>query len=291
MKKTFFYILLCIVAFYMGGCESEFVPFHEGIPKGGFVRWDAEVESLNFSLDLTAEDNPIFEAPIVAPSDNVSNYKLSFVLATAAGNFGPFDLLEIRTLPAMLTFSAQDVADAAGVELANLKGRLDFDAEVTRDDGTVFTFNDFTGDLSNPGQRQAMHFSVGLVCPSDLAGTFDFVHTNQVTGPGGGPCTEEPLTGTVTWTEIGPGQYSTSDGTFGLFPNCWADDPVTGITINDSCDLLSTSGSDQYGDSYTYKVISIEGPVMVLSWENTYGDGGTVELTRQDGKDWPQLAS
>lgn len=282
---------LCIVALYLAGCKSEFVPFHEEVPKGGFVRWDAEVENLNFSLDLTAEANPVFEAPIMAPSDNVSSYKLDFVLATATGNFGPYELLEIRTLPTTLTFTAQDVAGAAGVELENLKGRLDFEAEVTREDGTVFTSSDFTGDLSNPGQRQAMKFSVGLVCPSDLAGTFDYVHTNQVTGAGGGPCEEEPLRGTVTWEEIGPGQYSTTDGSFGLFPNCWADNPVTGITINDSCDLLSTSGSDQYGDSYEYTVVSIEGPVMVLSWVNTYGDGGTVELTRQDGKDWPLLAS
>lgn len=290
MKRTFFHIALCIVALYLGGCESEFTPFHDGIPKGGFVRWDSEVELLNFSLDLTAEDNPVFEAPIVAPSNNVSSYKLNFVLATATGNFGPFELLEIRSLPASLTFSAQDVANAAGVELANLKGRLDFDAEVTRDDGTVFTFNDFTGDLSNPGQRQAMRFSVGLVCPSDLGGTFDYVQTTQVRGDGGA-CAEATISGTVTWAEIGPGQYSTTDGTFGLFANCYADDPVTAITINDSCDLLSTSGADQYGDSYTYNVVSIDGPVLVLDWVNTYGDGGTVTLTRQDGKDWPQLAS
>jgi hypothetical protein len=291
MKKTFFYIPFCIVALFMTGCESDFVPFHETIPKGGFVRFGDEVENINFVLDLTQEANPTFEAPIVAPSDNVSNYDLSFVLATATGNFGPFDLMEIRDLPANLTFTAQDVADAAGVTLENLKGRLDLNAEVTREDGTVFTISDFTGDLNNPGQRQAMQFSVNLVCPSDLAGTFDFVHTNQVTGPGGGPCTENTLTGTVTWEEIGPGQYSTTDGSFGLFPNCWADVPVTGVTINDSCDLISVSGSDQYGDSYTYNVIEVNGTNLTIEWENTYGDGGTVVLTRQDGRDWPLLAS
>lgn len=291
MKKTFFYIPLCIVALFFVGCESDFVPFHESVPKGGFVRFDAEVENINFVLDLTRDPNPVFEAPITAPSDNVSMYDLNFTLATATGTFGPFDLVEIQNFPANLTFTAQDVANAAGVELANLKGRLDFNAEVTREDGTVFTFSDFTGDLNNPGQRQAMQFSVNLVCPSDLAGTFDFVHTNQVTGPGGGPCTEITLTGTVTWTEVGPGQYSTTDGSFGLFPNCWADVPVTGVTINDSCDLISVSGVDQYGDSYTYTITAVDGTSLTIEWENTYGDGGTVVLTRQDGKNWPQLAS
>lgn len=291
MKKTLFYIPLCIAALIFGSCESEFIPYHESVPKGGFVRFDTEVESINFVMDLLQDPNPVFEAPITAPADNVSSYKLTFKLVTAAGTLGPFDLLEIRSLPSMLSFSAQDVAEAAGLPLQRLKGRLDFDAQVTREDGVVFTFNDFTGDLNNPGQRQAMRFSITLVCPSDLAGTFDFVHTNQVTGPGGGPCAQEPLTGTVTWTETGPGQYSTTDASFGLFPNCWADVPVTSVTINDSCDLLSTSGVDQYGDSYTYTVMSVNGPKLTLSWVNTYGDGGTVELTRQDGKDWPQLAS
>ena len=36
-------------------CESDFVPPHEAVPKGGFVRFDAEVESLNFVMDLTKE--------------------------------------------------------------------------------------------------------------------------------------------------------------------------------------------------------------------------------------------
>lgn len=291
MKKIGYPAILLVIALFFGGCESEFVPFHDSVPKGGFVRFDGEVESINFLMDLINEANPVFEAPIIAPSDNVSAYTLTFRLKTAAGTFGPFDFLEIRTLPAMLTFSAQEVADAAGLPLEDLKGRLDFDAKVTREDGTIFTFDDFTGDLNNPGQRQAMRFSVNLLCPSDLSGTFDYVHTNQVTGPGGGPCTEATLTGTVTWEEIGPGQYSTTDATFGLFPNCWADVPVTGPVINDSCDLISLSGSDQYGDSYTYTILSIEGAKLTLAWENTYGDGGTVELTRQDGKNWPQLAS
>lgn len=288
MKKRFFYIPLCLVALFLAGCESDFVPFHESVPKGGFVRFD---EELSFILDLTTDPNPVFEATLVAPSDNVTAYELEFTLVTSLGNIGPFDLYETRSLPATLSFSAEELATIAGLPIDEFKGRLDFEAAVTREDGTVFTSNDFTGDLNNPGQRNAMSFSINLICPSNLAGTFDVVHTNQVTGPGGGPCTETPLNTTVTWEETSEGQYSTTDGSFGLFPNCWADTPVTGITISDACNIISVSGEDQYGDSYTYDIISVEGATMTIEWENTYGDGGTVQLTRQDGNDWPPLAS
>ena len=181
------------------------------------------------------------------------------------------------------------MAKAAGIELAELKGRLDFNAAVTREDGTIFTFSDFTGDLNNPGQRQAMQFSISLVCPSDLAGTLDYVHTSMVAN--GTPCGSASLTGTVTWTETGPGLYETTDASFGQFADCYGDTPAVGLSINDSCDLISVVGSDQYGDAYTYDIISIEGPTMTIEWTNTFNDGGTVVLTRQDGKDWPQLGS
>nr|MBX2874404.1 hypothetical protein [Saprospiraceae bacterium] len=173
--------------------------------------------------------------------------------------------------------------------LADLKGRLDFNAEVTREDGTVFTFDDFTGDLNNPGQRQAMQFSVSLVCPSDLAGTFDYVQTNMKAN--GANCGQASISGTVTWTETGAGLYATDDASFGQFGDCYGDNPAAGLSINDSCDLISVAGSDQYGDGYTYDVISVEGPTLTLEWTNTFNDGGTVVLTRQDGKDWPQLGS
>ena len=285
--NSFLAILALSIVFV--SCESDFVPPHESVPKGGFVRFDVEVESISFVMDLTKETNPVFTAPIMAPSDNVIAYDLSFNLVSTQGVAGPFTIASITSLPTNLTFDAETVAKAAGVNLEDLKGRLDFNAEVTREDGTVFTFGDFTGDLNNPGQRQAMQFSVSLVCPSDLAGTFDYVQTNMVAN--GATCGQSSISGTVTWTETAPGLYATDDASFGQFGDCYGDTPAAGLSINDSCDLISVAGSDQYGDGYTYKVISVEGSSLTLEWTNTFKDGGTVVLTRQDGKDWPQLGS
>ncbi len=129
---------------------------------------------------------------------------------------------------------------------------------------------------------------IGVVCPSDIGGTFDYVSTNFVRGDGGS-CSETGATGTVTWSVSGDGRYTTSDASFGLFATCYGDDPATGPSVLDTCERLSTSGSDQYGDTYTYSIVEINGPVMTLNWSNTYGDAGTVVLTRQDGNDWPPL--
>jgi hypothetical protein len=137
-----------------------------------------------------------------------------------------------------------------------------------------------------------------VVCVSELAGEFDYVQTEMVKG-GSGPFPGE-TTGTVTWTkELDAngnavlGAYIPSDLSFGQFAFVWGDDPAksAGSRVKDACNTLSTSGTDQYGDSYTYSIQSINGPKMILKWVNTYGDGGTVELTRKDGADWPPLKS
>jgi len=288
MKILHSILALFAVSLFLVSCESDYEPAHEITPNGGFVRWDTETEKINFLFDLTENPNPVFEGPIMAPSGNVASYDLSFSLVTAQGTQGPFFLKSVTTLPTTLTFSAQEVADAANLELDEVKGRLDFNAVVTNTNGQSFTTEDFTGDLFNPGQRQAMQFSINILCPSDLGGTFDYVQTDMQAA--GSACDGE-ITGTVTWTETSEGAYDISDVSFGLFGHCYGDSPAVGPTLNDACDVISLSGSDQYGDSYTYTVVKIEGPVMTLEWTNTFNDGGTVVLTRQDGNDWPQLGS
>lgn len=130
-----------------------------------------------------------------------------------------------------------------------------------------------------------------IICVSELDGTFNYVQTEMMTGSGGGVCDAE-IIGTVTWTEESPGKYITTDLSFGMFPSsCWSDDPANSpnARILDQCNTIIVGGGDQYGDTYTYQFISFNGPSLTLKWNNTYGDKGTVVLTRQDGRDWPVL--
>jgi len=129
-------------------------------------------------------------------------------------------------------------------------------------------------------------------CTSALEGTFNYLSTNMVRGGNNaGPC-GDVVSGTVTWTDLGGGLYSTTDFSFGQFSACWSDNPAVSPSslIIDDCGNLSTSGTDQYGDTYNYLVTSVVGPVMTIIWTNTFGDGGTVQLTRQDNLDWEVIA-
>lgn len=288
MKIIQFCVALFSISLLLVSCESDYTPPHLYESTGGFVRWDTETEKINFVFDLTTDPNPVFEAPITAPSGNVASYDLSFSLVGPDASIGPFFVKSVKSFPSTLSFSAQDLATAAGIPLSQLKGRLDFSAVVTNTAGQSFTADNLNGDLVNPGMRQAFTFSISTVCPSDLAGTFDYVHRNMRAG--GQECPGE-TTGTVTWTEDSEGSYTLSDASFGLFGNCYGDDPAIGPRLSDACDVISLSGSDQYGDSYTYSVVAVDGPTLTLQWNNTYNDGGTVTLTRQDGKNWPRLGS
>ena len=59
-------------------------------------------------------------------------------------------------------------------------------------------------------------------CTSALEGTLNYVSTNMVQGNGVGgtvgPC-GGTVSGTVTWTDLGDGQYATTDFSFSD-PNC-----------------------------------------------------------------------
>lgn len=141
----------------------------------------------------------------------------------------------------------------------------------------------------------------GVVCVSDLAGEFDYVHTDVIKGEDNGTGSPFPgvFTGTIKWVQDSAagkpilGQYRTSDLSFGQYDFAWDDDPAASATnppkVTDACNFLGTKGTDQYGFAYTYKVLKVEGKDLTIRWTNPYGDAGTVKLTRKDGKDWPAL--
>jgi hypothetical protein len=143
----------------------------------------------------------------------------------------------------------------------------------------------------------------GVVCVSEIAGDLDYVQTDMVKGAGGGAGAAFPgqTTGTIAWTQdlngTTPilGQYSTPDLSFGHYAFVWGDDPAASATnkpkVVDACNVLSTKGTDQYGDAFKYTILKVEGKDLTIRWTNPYGDAGTVKLTRKDGKNWPPLRS
>lgn len=125
-----------------------------------------------------------------------------------------------------------------------------------------------------------------VVCQSNLAGTYSYSTVVSAVGPGG-VMPSGPLTGTGTLTSVSTGSYTIPDVSYGVYAAVYGDNPATGVKLSDACDLLTTTGGDQYGDTYPLVVISNDGTSLTFTWANTYGDKATTTLTRTDGKTWP----
>lgn len=152
--------------------------------------------------------------------------------------------------------------------------------------GRVFTNTNLSPDISGGAfYRSPFFYRIPIVCPSDLAGTFNFSSTAMSSAFGSCPGT---ITGQVTLTAVtGTTSYIVSDATFGFW-DCYGDVFTgTGVQLNDVCGSLSFSGTDKYGDSYTFNFISNDGTSLVFRWVNASNEEGTVTLTANAGKPWP----
>lgn len=126
--------------------------------------------------------------------------------------------------------------------------------------------------------------SLNLESSSNLAGTVNYVHSDNFAG--------EELTGSVEIiaTQV-PGDYLISDFSFGAWPAAYGIDPPSGtLKWTNICSSIKLTGTDNYGDVWQMDEILVSnGPEFKFTWSNTYGEFGTVSLTRNDGKLWPEF--
>jgi hypothetical protein len=157
---------------------------------------------------------------------------------------------------------------------------------------TVYTedgrkFDSWSPSVCNefPGSNCVYAWSV--VCASDLAGTYSYSTVVSAVGPGGvmpgGPLTGNGTLGTTTTT----GSYTVPDVSFGVYGAVYSDTPAVGCRFSDACNLVTFTGSDQYGDVYSFELVSNDGTNLTFKWGNGYGDRATTTLTRTDAKTWP----
>ncbi len=232
-----------------------------------------------------------------AMTDIVGSYK------TADGEVYNGVLISDVSLPQTFDITVDDIVaafsefnDPTDILLGDI---LTISTRFTMDDGVVLNiFNEdgsfnISADLQNSGLFTTF-VNYPVACPSEIGGTFDFVSTN-LQADFGGPCPIGEVTGTVTWTDQGGGNYLSTDLGFGQYESsCWNDGPATsaGAIVVDLCNEINPGqigGLDQYGLTYIYTIISVDGSVLTLSWANDYADSGDVVLTRQDGLDWPPV--
>ncbi len=192
-----------------------------------------------------------------------------------------------RFLRASFEVTAAEAIAAVGLTSAQIEGGDVFEFRLVLNDkfGRRFSSDNVTTNVAGaPFYDSPFQYPVSVICPSDLAGTYQFDHIETFCG--------KTFAGSTTWTAVAatPGSYTVSDGTFGSWQQCYPDTWGNGnVRINDACGRLTMTGTDKYGNSYSMVVKSATPQVLTFEWRNTYGEFGTVAVKSNTGKPWPSL--
>ena len=158
------------------------------------------------------------------------------------------------------------------------------DGGLVLDDGRVFTHANSTAAVRGSAFQGHFQYRLTAGCPSSLDGTYDYASTNYWCGAG-------DATGTVTLSQISAGTYAFDDWSFGGYAACYGPGSAAGstsLTFGDVCAVVSFVGdTDVYGDTWTYTPSSVTGNEWLITWDNTYGESGTVVVFNNGGADWP----
>lgn len=220
------------------------------------------------------------------PAESSPGAVVDVLVATLSrANFAPVE--GSRFPRATINVTSAETFNALGITAAQVEPADVFEFRLTaRDDrGREFNNVNASSDIRG-GEFYASPFlyPVSVVCPSDLGGTYRSVNVGA-TGPLGS-C-PGPVEMMITLTPVAnTTQYVVSDGTFGYW-SCIDDTWGGNVRITDSCGLLTMSGTDKYGDSYSMEFVSSNAEELTFIWRNTYGESGTVTLFSNPGKPWP----
>ena len=194
---------------------------------------------------------------------------------------------------ATVNFPMSQILSKLGFSKTNLKGGdfIEYRLVLTTLDGKTFSNNNMSPTLTEEYYKSPFFYRVAIVCPSDLAGTYDYF-TTDITGSvadGANPAAcGSGVSGKLTLTaSSAAGEYVVSDGTFGQYACAWNDNPATGsIRFTDACGKIGMKGTDQYGLAYSLTYISHTDKELKFKWQNNFGDSGVTTLTRSSGS-WP----
>ncbi|MBT8273667.1 MAG: hypothetical protein KJO77_07670 [Bacteroidia bacterium] len=205
---------------------------------------------------------------------------------------GPFDLPR-----AIITLSAAEMLNAFGLTFddTNSGDQYQIRLEVELTDGRIFTNTDAAGIITGGFFASPYFYNANVICEFERSIATDYNYVQYDMGAGDGSGGQQatgfgPINGTITWGDGGDiSLVTTPDYSIGMFGFVWGDSPATNgmATIKWFCATLTPQGQDQYSDSYTYNITNVSGDTMTFDWINTWGDIGTVELTRADGLNWP----
>jgi hypothetical protein len=210
----------------------------------------------------------------------------ALVKTLQASDFGPN--ADSRFLRASFQVTSTEAIAAVGLTAADIRGGDVFEFRLVLNDkfGRRFSSDNVTTNVGGaPFYASPFQYPVSVICPSDLAGTYDFTASEQKSDYG--TCAGGTFTGKTTWTKVGTStRYLVSDGTFGLY-GCQNDVYTGDVGVSDGCGVLSMSGVDGYGSPYSMKFISVTPELLTFSVTNGYDDFMVVKVKSNAGKPWP----
>lgn len=281
MKKlNYIFLLLAAAAFTFQSCEDE-IDLAPDAPdlfsnEGAVVSFSSPTPDF---FDTGAPD-----APVSFDITTLGESATSIRILKSLNGGGQLEHATVSSVPATIQISLQDALEGTGQSVADMKvgDAFRFSFEVTTASGTYVT---------------GASVGVSVSCSTKVPGTYEYTSTGYF-------CDGDPLTGTVTITETETGKYVFDDFAFGTYQECYGgaasnwgtlaivrytDESCDECSQSELCNTISMEGVDNYGDTWTYTVESVDGAALTLSWENTYGEFGTVVLNRPDGSNWPPL--
>jgi hypothetical protein len=129
--------------------------------------------------------------------------------------------------------------------------------------------------------------AIRVICPSDLKSTYTVFWERLQLGDGDGGADQTftdfviAAADKVIITQVSAGLYQMDDMSFGMYPGLYSDAKPTG-RMRDNCTKLTglSSNIDRFQDPFTITgTVNTDGKLKI-TWSNTWGDGGTVILTK-----------
>ncbi|MEO5905685.1 MAG: hypothetical protein ABIQ11_03100 [Saprospiraceae bacterium] len=323
MKKLIYQLsfLLCTVLF-LAGCEKErtFPEFHE-IEHGAYPRQlgtfvgpngkdfnynDPANASVTFNVEFYDDQNGACVESYCWTANHAPTGTSAQIGCLNKSQFGVNP--ENGRPTATFTFTLQQALDALGLTIDQVTGgeAIDFYATLTTCKGQTFDrFNTNSVTQGQPAFKALFQFKSNLICPSELAGTFDAVTVGQSVWAGT-PCSST-WSGQVIWEHEGNGVYDVfsviegntlNDMSMGGYFACYGGTAETGypngaggtagtLRIADACGKLAITGLSQWGEDYVINNLTVNGNQLTIDWTNSYGESAITTLTRTDGKNWP----
>ncbi|HIF49293.1 MAG TPA: hypothetical protein EYQ68_05285 [Cytophagales bacterium] len=311
LKKLFIIFIATLTAIACGEPEVP-VELFDVMTKGAFARKMTQSGGYNY-YDVSGSSIDIHvEYYDEAKGANIASYDIDVeyvdLISGGSKSVGRVDFVTIQSSEFVVNSSgylSSDISLGFGAALAAIgKSRADIDGgsyfryhmTITKKDGTVYT-NDNTGPnmKSSNAFRALFYLDASIVCPSDIAATWDSFNTTQGTWTVQSWC-PVGLTSTYSgsWVADGDVYYVEPTGQFdwGTYLACgYGTNPGGNLKIKDACSILSPTGASRWGETYVFNsVVSSNGNnTVTLDWINSYDEGGISELTRSDGGTWPEF--